>query len=98
MKRVKRRIQREDYESIWARWEFGHRLVQERRANGGKKLPDKRLEKLATALGMSRSDIQHCMRLAAQHSTKAEVYAMLRRFGSWARIVREGLYARREPR
>ena len=41
---LERRIRTTDEDALRARWEFGRRLLAEREANGGNKLPDGRLK------------------------------------------------------
>src|SRR2546428_477083 len=88
---LERRIRTTDEDALRARWEFGRRLLAEREANGGNKLPDGRLAELANALAVSRAEIKNRMQLAEEYDTEERLANALADLGSWHEIVRRGL-------
>lgn len=86
---LEERISGCEADAIRARWDFGRALLAEREANGGKKLPDGRLDELADALAIaSRVELKNRMQFAAEYADPA---AALAEFGSWHAICCRGL-------
>jgi len=83
---LERQIAAAEEDAILCRWFFGRRLLEERKANGGKQLPKGRLAEVCGAVGSSRSEIQQRMRFAARFPTPDEVDTAVRTYGSWTAI------------
>ncbi len=94
---LERRIAKSDLDALKARLEFGRNLLKERAANGGKKLPNRRLETLAAALSISEAEISNRMQFAEQYELK-ELPNALGNYGSWHEIVARGLGKRSAPK
>ncbi len=85
-----------ELDALMARWEFGARLLDERRASGGKQLPQGRLDQLCEALNLSGAEIHNRMQFAEEYQ-KQEVANALAQYHSWHEIVRQHL-GRRQPK
>jgi hypothetical protein len=84
---LEHRIEAAEAEALRARWEFGKALLVERAANGGKQLPNGRLDEVAAAVGKSRSEIDHRMRFAERYPTEAEVAKALATSKTWREVI-----------
>lgn len=73
-------------ESLRDRWEFGRRMLAERK--GGKQLPNGYLDTLAKATGKSRAELQFRMQFAERYPTEAEVSTPIGTFTSWVQVKR----------
>lgn len=82
-----RRVDVAEGEGLFARWEFGRQLLRERQHNGGKQLPNGRLDELVTATGKSRAEIGHRLRFADKYRTRAEVSKALGTLRSWSEAI-----------
>src|SRR5207247_2926097 len=83
-----KRIDAAEDNGIQARWEFGRELLKER---VGKLLPRGRLDEVCQATGKSQDEIEARMKFAVWLPTSAELTNAVRKYGSWHRIVNEGL-------
>lgn len=92
---LEQRIRGSEREALLARWEFGRVLLTEREANGGKKLPNGRLEELANALAIGRTELKNRIQFAEEYP---DADAALAEFGSWHEICRRGLGDRRDAK
>jgi hypothetical protein len=79
-------------ESLRERWEFGKRLLAERRSGGrgrgDMKLPVGLLDKLAEATGKSRSELQFRMQFAERYPTEDELSSAIDNYPSWIQVKR----------
>ena len=85
------RVDGAEGEGILARWHFGQLLLRERELNGGKQLPHGRLDEVALAIGKGRGEVNRRLQFAAEYPTEGKVHHAVMTFGSWHRIVRDGL-------
>lgn len=85
-------IRQDDLSGLLKRWAFGRLLLAERKANGGKKLPDGRLAQLANAVSQHPSEIKNRMQFADQFPTEESVRALEGK--SWHEVCRSVLGAR----
>ena len=90
---LEQRIRSTDLDALLARWEFGRALLVER--GGNRRLPNGKLEELASALAISRSEIKNRMQFAQQYADEGQLANVVSQFGSWHEIVRLGLGERR---
>lgn len=74
---------------ILARWEFGLAVLAER--GDRKQLPKGRLDEIAAAIGKSREEVVKRAAFAYLYPTPEQVRNAITNFGSWYRIVTEGL-------
>lgn len=70
--------------SLLGRWEFGKRLLSERK---GKQLRDGRLDELAKATGRSRQELGFRMRFADYYPTEEKVANALATYTSWRQVT-----------
>ena len=83
-----RAVDRAEGDGIMARWQFGCDLLTE---VVGKQLPVGRLDKVATLIGKSTSEVRFRMLFAKRFPTRQEVVNAVNDFRSWHRIVNEAL-------
>jgi hypothetical protein len=89
------RLSRKHVEAaVLARWEFGMALLNERLDQ--KQLPRGRLDEVAKATGITKSEVNHRMRLALRYPTAPEVSTAVETYGSWTG-VRASLRAAADP-
>lgn len=94
--RREERIDAAEGEAIAERWEFG-RWMLTHIPDGGKKLPDGFLSKLADATGKSRRELKYRRQFADQFPTQAALGNVLPNHRSWHEIVSKVLPERSEP-
>jgi N6-adenosine-specific RNA methylase IME4 len=87
--RLEERIAGAEGEGLRARWEFGHELLRARDGKG--RLPNGYLTKLCEQTGASRSELTFRSRFAEQFPTEAELSSALDSYGSWHRLIADGL-------
>jgi hypothetical protein len=73
-------------EELTARWEFGRLVAAEAEANGGR-LPHGRLDEIADALEMSRTEVGNRRRFAERYPTDADLANALASFESWRQVL-----------
>jgi hypothetical protein len=78
-----------------ARWEFGRYMLT---LKTGKQLPKGVIKQLADNLHVNRSELSARMKFAAKYSGHEQLSDVIRKFGSWYRIVHEALSDGRRPR
>jgi phage N-6-adenine-methyltransferase len=83
-------IDQSEHDAITARWRFGQRMLAEI-PEGGKKLPDGRLEELCALVGKSRTEVTNRRRFAERYPDEAALSNALDNYGSWFAICAEGL-------
>lgn len=88
---LEEKIGRGEHDAIWARWRFGRLLLAEREANGGRQLPDGRLNEICEQVGRSRAEISYRLQFAAKYTQDQEVSNVLDTCGSWHEIVSSAL-------
>ena len=81
-----------------ARWEFGRRLLAERRENGGKQLPAGRMAELCELTGKGEREIRYRMQFAELCPSEVEVGNALQTFGSWREMVQSFADAGPKPK
>jgi hypothetical protein len=90
---IEAKIDGAEGDGVMARWEFGRRLLAERKANGGNQLPHGRLDEVCLTIGKSRTEIQNRVQFAEQYE-REEVPIALGTFGDWHGICEAGLGSR----
>lgn len=80
-----KRVDEGEAGAIRARWDFGRALLAERQANGGKQLPDGRLDEICELVGKSRATISDWVLFAERYEDQ-EVSNALETCGSWREI------------
>jgi phage N-6-adenine-methyltransferase len=65
--RLAKRVDEGEAGAIRARWDFGHALLAERHANGGKQLPDGRLDEICSLVGKSRTTVSDWVLFAERY-------------------------------
>lgn len=81
--------------ALEARWESGHYLNS---LKNGKQLPRGLRAECAKALEVSESELTARMKFATKYPSAEELNDAISKFGSWFRIVREGLTDNPRPK
>jgi hypothetical protein len=82
---IDKRIDTSDAEGIRDRWEFGRRMLADRK--GKKRLPNGYLAALVECTGKSRAELGFRIQFAEQNPTEAELSNALDSFSSWHDVV-----------
>lgn len=87
---MEERIDAAESDAITERWEFG-RWMLTHVPEGGKKLPDGFLERLAEATGKSRRELKYRRQFAEQFPTREALGTAVPNYRSWAEIREQAL-------
>lgn len=79
------RVDRGEADAIRARWEFGQHILAERQANGGKQLPDGRLDEICAVVKKSPSLVRDWVFFAERYEDQ-EVSRFVETCESWTEI------------
>jgi DNA N-6-adenine-methyltransferase (Dam) len=79
------RVDQSEGVGIRARWEFGQEILKERRANGGKQLPDGRLDEICAFVKKSRATVSDWVLFAERYKDQ-EVSCLQETYGTWREI------------
>lgn len=92
---IEKKIGQHETQSILARWEFGHLLIQQR---VGKQLPRGLRDRVREEFDLEASEITRRMQLAVEFATREELNAACDRCGgSWRLVIREELTKTARP-
>ena len=80
------RVDASEADGLMARWEFGRKLLEERREHGGKQLPHGRLEQVCEATGKGQTEIRSRIQFAEEFGSLEKVTDALVTYISWHEI------------
>ena len=86
--RLEERVTSSESDGLRARWDFGRELLSQRR---GKTLPRYLIDRVATAVGVSRQELQARMKFAERYPDPQQLSDAVRQFPSWHAMSHEGL-------
>jgi hypothetical protein len=90
-------IRKSEGGTLKVRWECGH-FLNTLRLRGDGKLPRGLMGKLTKEHGFQKSELYARMDFAAKYPTEADLSDASEKYGSWYRIVREGLTKKSRPK
>lgn len=79
------RVRQGESGAIRARWDTGQSILAERQANGGKQLPDGRLDEICADVSYGRAEVTDWVLFAERYEDQ-EVSTIVETCGSWAAI------------